>query len=370
MRLKHHRDIEWEDLPNIESPLFAYADIEDCYFNENVSSRVVQGIDEILGRDFHQGHGNRRNPQGLALLRSQLENGDVFVVYQTDDPFDPLIHWCPATDESEHGSWVTAPLLGEPYLESALEELIDQAYINQYADSAGSDIDEGSGLVPREKPPEGTNIYGGPAQTPSAMAPQAAPLPQSTALQSAKPTPQKAPLRDTGTLVDEAEAILSGVWEDVKDIADTPLTPLFHTQVNPQTDIVRTFGTIDTGFIGSNFLLGLGASVTNAGGTMLNGFMNGASLPMQGYAAARDLSLQDAENELMALAASTGPAAPLMMTGAKLGAIPSQVARGLSKVADVVPDKEPILFGQKRIGPNLVMIRSFLIQAVNQLMRL
>ena len=147
-------------------------------------------------------------------------------------------------------------------------------------------------------------------------------------------------LRDTGTLVEETEEILSDIWEEVKDLSDTPLTPLFHTQVNPQTDIVRTFGTIDTGFVGTNFLLGLGASVTNAGGTMLNGFMNGASLPMQGYAAARDLSLQDAENELMALAASTGPAAPLMMTGAKLGAIPSQVARGVRKVAGVVPDNK------------------------------
>ncbi|ABC28072.1 Rhs family protein [Hahella chejuensis KCTC 2396] len=103
-------------------------------------------------------------------------------------------------------------------------------------------------------------------------------------------------------------------WDEING----PVEPLWNVQINRNTDVVLTYGTIDTGNVVTNFISFGVKSLANGLFTLTNAFSNGASLPIQGYAAARDLTLDDADTELTALGASTGALAPLTMTGAKI----------------------------------------------------
>jgi RHS repeat-associated protein len=103
--------------------------------------------------------------------------------------------------------------------------------------------------------------------------------------------------------------------------------PLFDFPINKETDLVQPFGTIDTGYDVLDYPLAFAASVPNAGFAMVNGFSNGVTLPLQGYAAARDLTLDQADNEITATLASTGPLAPLLLGGHKVLSSPTKLGR-------------------------------------------
>lgn len=105
--------------------------------------------------------------------------------------------------------------------------------------------------------------------------------------------------------------------------------PLFGNLYDERTSLVKPFERIDTGSVVLDYALGFPASVANVGFGVLNGVSTLGSAPAIVYGEVNDLTVEQAENELTALAASTGPLAPLLMTGQKLGSAPAKLGRFL-----------------------------------------
>ncbi len=105
--------------------------------------------------------------------------------------------------------------------------------------------------------------------------------------------------------------------------------PLFGNLYDERTSLVKPFERIDTGSVVLDYALGFPASVANVGFGVLNGVSTLGSAPAIVYGEVNDLTVEQAEYELTALAASTGPLAPLLMTGQKLGSAPAKLGRFL-----------------------------------------
>lgn len=134
--------------------------------------------------------------------------------------------------------------------------------------------------------------------------------------------------------------------------------PLFNVPVNEETDLVTPFTRIDTGNVVADHMLAFAASVPNFGYMAVNGLSNGLSLPLQGYAAARGKSLDEADAEITAHLASTGPLAPILLTGSapfRAPATLSRIRRNLNVVEETqtVRHAELVEESASRSGSNL-----------------
>jgi hypothetical protein len=105
MQLKFARDIEWQDLLQIEAPFFARTPVKEAFHNPLTSMR---GIHEILDKDYPSYNAPRRNHHALDQLLEQLDNGKIFLLHDLSDPSDPItpvMHWEADDAHKDKGRW-------------------------------------------------------------------------------------------------------------------------------------------------------------------------------------------------------------------------------------------------------------------------
>lgn len=91
MRLKRRQDIEWRDLPKIESPFFARSWVEKNVNVNGFGLHWVQGLDDVLERDFSS---TQRvwNQHAHERLLEKVEDAEVVLVHGlASDPVLPVV---------------------------------------------------------------------------------------------------------------------------------------------------------------------------------------------------------------------------------------------------------------------------------------
>ncbi len=91
MRLKRREDVQWRDLPKVESPFFARAWVES---NVNINGRElcwVQGLDDVVWDDLsHNRHVWDSHAHNRLIER--VDNAEVFLVHGFgSDPVMPIV---------------------------------------------------------------------------------------------------------------------------------------------------------------------------------------------------------------------------------------------------------------------------------------
>ena len=118
--------------------------------------------------------------------------------------------------------------------------------------------------------------------------------------------------------------------------------PLFSRPLTEETYQLQPFGMIDTGYEVVDYPLAIGASVLNIPFVVANGMLNAVSLPSRAGAAMTGRTVDEFETEALALTASTGPAAPILQTGALPFRLPSYLHRlNRGRVADAAHVESP-----------------------------
>lgn len=90
MRLKRLEDIQWEDLPKIESPFFARGWVESN-LQKKEGPFQIEGLDNVLWDGFGQS-GTGWSEASPEHLLDQVENGELFLIHDLgSDPFEPVV---------------------------------------------------------------------------------------------------------------------------------------------------------------------------------------------------------------------------------------------------------------------------------------
>lgn len=99
MRLKRLEDIQWQDLPKIESPFFARTWVEsNIYAGEGPFQ--LQGLDDLLRGDF-QHHERSWGSYPTEVLLEKVQNAELFLVHGLGSaPFEPIVQPRP-----DNGAW-------------------------------------------------------------------------------------------------------------------------------------------------------------------------------------------------------------------------------------------------------------------------
>ncbi|WP_428633992.1 hemagglutinin repeat-containing protein [Sedimenticola sp.] len=101
-----------------------------------------------------------------------------------------------------------------------------------------------------------------------------------------------------------------------KRLGDAEATPLGHGTIHSETDIFRTKGyTYDTGNLALDYLYATGDTINNTAKTTVNLGSALLSSPVIALAAAEGISVADADKQIVATLASTGPLALPLLTG-------------------------------------------------------
>ncbi len=126
MRLKRTRDIEWRDLPRIESPFFARSQVERAFF-DRYGPNCIWGIDEVLRDGHHEFQRPNRDRWVLDRLLKLLETGKVFLVHDlSGKPFSPVALWEGDGEDKTQGRWVVTLSGGHLFAKSSLEWIVQR----------------------------------------------------------------------------------------------------------------------------------------------------------------------------------------------------------------------------------------------------
>ena len=112
MKIKHVNRIDWNDLPGVEAPFFAQAEIQRRGFDALSGSGWIEGVHEALGDYTHWfacsgPQGDRR--AALDWLMRQIDEGEFALIYTDSDwmgPMNSALHW--STGEER---WMANPRL-------------------------------------------------------------------------------------------------------------------------------------------------------------------------------------------------------------------------------------------------------------------
>ncbi|MBI1907145.1 MAG: HNH endonuclease [Rhodocyclales bacterium] len=92
VRVVHIRDIRWEDLPGIEDPVIARADVASGFYTE-YGYGAIDNIHEVL-RGLQPGsYTQPRNHHTLEQLLDSVAKGDVVLTHRSRPPFRPVLRW-------------------------------------------------------------------------------------------------------------------------------------------------------------------------------------------------------------------------------------------------------------------------------------
>ena len=124
------------------------------------------------------------------------------------------------------------------------------------------------------------------------------------------------------------------------DLNGREATAFFNLQVHPETDILPTFGTFDSGFLPLDVVNATIATPVNFVSTTVNAISAGLASPLIVTSQLTGRSVESLENEATALSASTGPLAPFVFAGTLPSRLPgtlsrfSRSLRGIDKARD------------------------------------
>jgi len=123
MQLKYARDIDWQDLPLIEDPVFARSDIKEAFFHD----APIWGITEILRNETLGVYAPERDSRSLARLLELLEGGEIFLVHDfMNPPFSPVLQWKTDSEEKGKGRWVVSPSAANSFIAAKLKWVVSR----------------------------------------------------------------------------------------------------------------------------------------------------------------------------------------------------------------------------------------------------
>lgn len=128
MQLKRPSEIKMEDLPRIESPFFAEADIREVLGDSHVWRNL--NMDEFL-REFTTSRDDG-NKYALRKLFEQIKEGSILLV-QPEEPFVPVVKWVENPNDPAKGEWVPEDTLGsslEFHIEMAICSANESAWVD------------------------------------------------------------------------------------------------------------------------------------------------------------------------------------------------------------------------------------------------
>jgi hypothetical protein len=140
MELKRAEDIDWQDLPSIETPFFFRSRVKQAFSDQYGKS--IWGIDEVLCNRVPGCYDPGRNPQKLVRLLELLEDGDIFLVHGIgSQPFNPVVQWIADDGEDkERGRWAITPSVANSFVGSRLTSIISTVSRESRGGSAGSSL--------------------------------------------------------------------------------------------------------------------------------------------------------------------------------------------------------------------------------------